>query len=105
MLRRHAVMYSAPLSNALRPKEIFFGLQRGACRYSKRRTKPCSSTKRPVKGLLYLARDCYSVRSATIGSTRAARVAGIQEARNAAVQSNDVAMVSMRGSHGETPKS
>jgi hypothetical protein len=24
MLRRHAVMYSGPLSNGLRPKEIFF---------------------------------------------------------------------------------
>src|SRR5262249_3772375 len=47
----------------------------------------------------------YSARSATIGSTLAARAAGIQDARSAAAQSNNVAMVSIRGSHGETPKS
>ena len=47
----------------------------------------------------------YSARSATIGSTPAARAAGIQDARSAAAQSNNVAMVSMSGSHGETPKS
>jgi hypothetical protein len=47
----------------------------------------------------------YSARSATIGSTLAARAAGIQDARSAAAQSNNVATVSMRGSHGETPKS
>jgi hypothetical protein len=47
----------------------------------------------------------YSARSATIGSTFAARAAGIQDARSAAAQSDNVAMVSMRGSHGETPKS
>jgi hypothetical protein len=45
----------------------------------------------------------YSVRSATIGSTLAARTAGIQDATSAAAQSNTVAMVSIRGSHGETP--
>ncbi len=47
----------------------------------------------------------YSVRSATIGSTVAARAAGIQDASSAAAQSKSVAMASMRGSHGETPKS
>ena len=47
----------------------------------------------------------YSVRSATIGSTLAALAAGIQDARSAAAQSNNVAMVSIRGSDGETPKS
>jgi hypothetical protein len=47
----------------------------------------------------------YSARSATIGSTLAARAAGMQDARSAAAQSNNVARVSMRGSHGETPKS
>jgi hypothetical protein len=49
--------------------------------------------------------DCYSVRRAAIGSTLAARAAGIQDARSAAAQRNNVAMLSMRGSHGETPKS
>src|SRR5262249_41846243 len=49
--------------------------------------------------------DSYSVRSAAIGSTLAAREAGTQDARSAAPQSNNVAMLSMRGSDGETPKS
>jgi hypothetical protein len=61
--------------------------------------------KRRAKRLLYLAAACYSVRSATIGSTLAARAAGTQDARSAAAQSNKVAMVSIRGSHGATPKS
>jgi hypothetical protein len=58
-----------------------------------------------VLSLSYGTALSYSVRSATIGSTLAARAAGIQDARSAAAQSNNVAMVSMRGSHGETPKS
>jgi hypothetical protein len=37
---------------------------------------------------------------ATIGSTLAARAAGTQDARSAAAQSNKVAIVSIRGSHG-----
>jgi hypothetical protein len=47
--------------------------------------------------------SAYSVRSATIGSMVAARTAGIQDAASAATQSNRVAMVSIRGSHGATP--
>ncbi len=42
----------------------------------------------------------YSLRSATIGSTLAARRAGINEA---ATPSSTVASVSMTGSHGLTP--
>src|SRR5579864_2927635 len=42
----------------------------------------------------------YSVRKATIGSTAAARQAGIVDARNAAKPSSDVASASMIGSHG-----
>ena len=44
----------------------------------------------------------YSLRSATIGSTLAARRAGINDAE-AATPSSTVASVSMTGSHGLTP--
>ena len=48
-------------------------------------------------------RPVYSVRSATIGSTLAARTAGIQDAASAAAQRNTAAIVSIPGSHGATP--
>jgi len=48
---------------------------------------------------------CYSVRSATIGSTPAARHAGIAEATSAATPSSNAATAIMTGSHGCTPKS
>jgi AraC-like DNA-binding protein len=48
---------------------------------------------------------CHSFRSATIGSTPAARVAGITDANSAATHSSTIANVSMTGSHGLTPNS
>jgi hypothetical protein len=45
----------------------------------------------------------YSFRSATIGSTPAAREAGITEANSAATQSSNVASASLTGSQGLTP--
>jgi hypothetical protein len=47
----------------------------------------------------------YSFRSATIGSTPAARRAGITDASTAANASSSVANTSMTGSHGFTPNS
>ena|SRR5437763_4905208 len=47
----------------------------------------------------------YSFRSATIGSTPAARRAGITDASTAAIASNNVANTSMTGSQGFTPNS
>jgi hypothetical protein len=47
----------------------------------------------------------YSLRSATIGSTLAARRAGIRDAKTAVKASSSVADVSMIGSHGLTPNS
>ena len=50
-------------------------------------------------------RDGHSVRSAVIGSTRAARQAGIMDATKAPRPSTNVAIVSITGSHGCTPNS
>jgi hypothetical protein len=47
----------------------------------------------------------YSFRSATMGSTPAARHAGITDASTAANASSSVANTSMTGSHGFTPNS
>jgi len=47
----------------------------------------------------------HSFRKATIGSTPAARRAGITDASSPARPSNSVADVSIMGSHGFTPKS
>jgi hypothetical protein len=47
----------------------------------------------------------YSLRNATIGSTLAARRAGINDANTAVKASSTVAKVSMIGSHGLTPNS
>jgi hypothetical protein len=59
--------------------------------------------RRECEGANGRAADAYSLRSATIGSTVAARNAGIQDATSAAAQSNKLAIVSIRGSHGATP--
>jgi hypothetical protein len=51
------------------------------------------------------ANFAYSLRNATIGSTPAARRAGINDASSAAMPSRSVADASITGSHGLTPYS
>src|ERR1039457_4308534 len=69
--------------------------------------------KEPVKGkvntgarlLLTCAKALHSYRSATKGSTRAARRAGNQQARNPVIRSRTGTQINVHGSYADTPHS
>ena len=58
---------------------------------------------RKIKQISRAVVSAHALRSATIGSTPAARRAGTTVATSAATASNTVAAASMAGSHGCTP--